>query len=44
MSLNWNQMEDCSEQVINMLKKDLNIDREDYYNGYLSISEGPEDE
>ncbi len=44
MSLNWNQMEDCSEQVIQMLKKDLNIDREDYYNGFLSISEGPEDE
>ena len=44
MNLNWNQMEDCSEQVIKILKKDLNIDKEDYYNGFLLISEGPEEE
>ena len=44
MNLNWNQMEDCSEKVIKILKKDLNIDKEDYYNGFLLISEGPEEE
>lgn len=44
MNLNWNQMEDCSEQVIKILKKDLNIDKEDYYNGFLLFSEGPKEE
>ena len=44
MNLNWSQMEDCSEQVIKILKKDLNIDREDYYNGFLTVSEGPEED
>jgi len=31
-SLSWNQMEDVSEQVLNILKREINHDNVDYYN------------
>jgi len=39
MSLNWNLMEDVSEAVIKMLKNEINIDKEDYYKGFMKVSD-----
>ena len=39
MSLNWNQMEDVSEAVIRMLKNEINLDKEDYYKGFMKLSD-----
>ena len=36
-------MEDVSEDVLKILKKDINIDREDYYNGFMRTCDYSDD-
>lgn len=42
-SICWNQMEDVSENVLNLLKKEINLDNDDYYNGFMKASDYNDD-
>ena len=42
-SIYWNEMEDVSEKVLNLLKKEVNLDNDDYYNGFMKASDYNDD-
>ena len=42
-NLNWAEMEDVSDEVIKKLKKEINLDSEDYYNGFMKACEYSDD-
>ena len=42
-SIHWNEMEDVSEKVLNLLKKEVNLDNDDYYNGFMKASDYNDD-
>lgn len=42
-NLNMNEMEDVSEEALKILKKDINLDSEDYYNGFMRTCDYSDD-
>ena len=42
-STNWCQMEDVSEEVLKKLKKEINLDNNDYYNGFMKACDYNDD-
>ena len=42
-NINWNEMEDVSEEVLKILKKGINLDSEDYYNGFMRTCDYSDD-
>ena len=42
-SISWNEMEDVSENVLNLLKREINVDNDDYYNGFMKACDYNDD-